>query len=402
MPWKAESLVDHREQFVRDCLAGRFPVTEACQRYDISRKTGYKWLARFLAGGRPGLEDQSRRPDVSPTATAAELVNAIVRLREKHPTWGAKKLLPKLSKKQPNVAWPAPSTVALILRRQGLVTPQPRRRAAARAGGPHHLVVPTRPNMVWTADFKGQFRTQDRRYCYPLTVMDRYSRYLLACHGMLHPTFQETVDCFRHVFERYGLPDVLRTDNGTPFCGVGLAGLSRLAVWWIRLGIRIDRSRPAHPDDNGSHERFHRTLKRETARPPARNCRAQQERFEAFGNEYNYDRPHEALGEVTPGEVYEVSHRPYPARLPDVAYPGHFEVRHVATNGTVSLGATVYFLSETLDGEDVGLEEIDDGLWTVYLSDVPIGRINEQTKSVEPTHERRGDLSVAEPGAGQG
>jgi putative transposase len=394
MPWKAESLVDHREQFVRDCLASRFPVTEACQRYDISRKTGYKWLARFLAGGRPGLEDQSRRPDQSPTATAAELVNAIVRLREKHPTWGPKKLLPKLMKQQPRAAWPALSTMALILRRQGLVTPPHRRSPASPQRGSRHIVVATRPNLVWTADFKGQFRTQDGRYCYPLTVMDRYSRYLLTCHGMLSPTSHETAGCFRRVFARYGLPDVLRTDNGTPFCGVGLAGLSRLAVWWIRLGIRLDRIAPASPQENGSHERFHRTLKRETARPPAAHCRGQNDRFRTWGAEYNEERPHEALGQVPPGEVYEASNRPYPARLPDVAYPGHFEVRHVGSNGTVSLGATAYFLTETLDGEDVGLEEIDDGLWTVYLVDVPIGRINEQTKGVEPTHERRGDLSV--------
>lgn len=394
MPWKAVSIVNHREQFVRDCLARRFTVTEACQRYGISRKTGQKWLARFLASGRPGLEDQSRRPTESPMATPTKVVDAVVELREKHPTWGAKKLLPKLKKKKPPEGeWPAVSTVALILKREGLVTRQPPRRAKPRRA-PRDLVVPTGPNRVWTADFKGQFRTQDRCYCYPLTVMDRFSRYLLACHGMLRPTYEETARCFRAIFERYGLPDVLRTDNGTPFCGVGLARLSRLAVWWIRLGIRLDRIHPASPQENGSHERFHRTLKRETARPPAGTCRRQNDRFDTWGEEYNYERPHEALGQLPPGDVYEVSGRPYPARLPDVDYPGHFEVRHVGSNGTVSLGATVYFLSETLDGQDVGLEEIDDGLWTVYLVDAPIGRINEQTKRVQPTHERGGDWSV--------
>ena len=397
MPWKTVSAVDHREQFVRDCLASRFTVSEACRRYGISRKTGYKWLGRFVANGRQGLGDRSRRPTESPTQTAPELVEPIVAMRKKHPTWGAKKLLVRLKKKDRKAAWPAASTIALILRRNGLVTEGARRRRQLPTGPRRELIVPTRPNMVWTADFKGQFRTQDHRYCYPLTVMDRYSRYLLECHGMLHPTHEETARCFQELFIRYGLPDVMRTDNGTPFCGVGLAGLSRLAVWWIRLGIRLDRIRPAHPDENGSHERFHRTLKRETARPPASTCRTQQQRFDAFGYQYNYERPHEALGQIVPGDIYEASPRPSPARLPEVVYPGHFEVRHVGSNGTISFAAGVYFLSETLDGEDVGLEEIDDGLWTVYLVDVPIARLNERTKAVDPSHERRNDLSVTGP-----
>jgi len=227
--------------------------------------------------------------------------------------------------------------------------------------------------------------------------MDRYSRYLLECHGMLEPTFKETASCFRELFERYGLPDVVRTDNGTPFCGTGLAGLSRLAVWWIRLGIRVDRIHLASPDENGSHERFHRTLKRETTRPPSRNCAAQNLRFGSWGFEYNYDRPHEALGQIPPGEVYEPSTRPFPTRLPEVDYPGHFEIRHVGSNGCLHLGGALFFLSHTLDHQDVGLEEIDDGLWTVYLVDVPIARLNERTKTVEPAHELRTELSITGP-----
>lgn len=394
MPWKAVSVVDHRERFVRDCLGCRFTVSEACRRYGISRKTGYKWLNRFLAQGRDGLRDQSRRPAESPNATQPERVQPIVEMRQKHPTWGAKKLLVRLRKKDRKAVWPAPSTVALILKRNGLVSEKPRRRPQPPPGTRRELIVPTRPNRVWTADFKGHFRTQDRRYCYPLTVMDRYSRYLLECHGMLQMTHEETVACFRELFIRYGLPDMIRTDNGTPFCSVGLAGLSQLAVWWIRLGIRLDRIRPAHPEENASHERFHRTLKRETAQPPESNCRRQQRRFDAFWYEYNYERPHEALGQVVPGDVYEPSGRPWPRQLPEIVYPGHFEVRHVGSNGTISFGARVYFLSETLDGEDVALEEIDDGLWTVYLADVPIARLNQHTKTVEPAHERRNDLSV--------
>jgi transposase InsO family protein len=399
MPWEAVSIVEQREQLVLDCLAGRFAVTEACERYGISRKTGYKWIERFRKNGRAGLEDESRRPDVSPNETPGKVVTAIVELREKHPTWGAKKLLAKLKRKEAKTDWPAPSTVALILKRQGLVTERRRRRHRPGRLERPGVVVATRPNLVWTVDFKGHFRTHDGRYCYPLTVMDRYSRYLLECHGLVRPTYEATARCFRGVFDQYGLPDVLRSDNGTPFCGPGLAGLSRLAVWWIRLGIRLDRIHPASPQENGSHERFHRTLKRETARPPARTCRQQNARFGHWGYEYNYERPHEALGQIPPGEIYEPSARPYPSQLPDPGYPGHFEARHVGSNGTLSLGATVYFLSETLDGQDVGLEEIDDGLWTVYLVDVPIARINERTKTVEPAHERRGDLSVTDSAA---
>jgi transposase InsO family protein len=392
MPWKAVSQVDHREQFVRDCLAERFTVTEACQRYGISRKTGYKWLGRFTANGRDGLMDHSRRPRSSPGETPRDVVEAILDKRRKHPTWGAKKLLGPES--NPATAdWPAPSTVALILTRHGLVTEARRRRSVLPSGPGAALVVPTYPNRVWTADFKGHFRTQDRRYCYPLTVLDGYSRYLLECHGMLGPTGEETARCFRRVFERYGLPDVLRTDNGTPFCGTGLAGLSRLAVWWIRLGIRVDRIAPGSPQQNGSHERFHRTLKRETARPPSRTCAAQNLRFGDWGYEYNYERPHEALGQIPPGEVYEASPRPYPNRLPEVAYPGHFEVRRIGTNGCLHFGGQLYFLSETLEGEDVGLEEIDDNLWTIYLVTVPIARLNERTKTVLPAPERRPDRS---------
>ncbi len=399
MPWKAVSVMDHREHFVRDCLADRFTVTEACTRYGISRKTGYKWLERFENGGRVGLADHSRRPEHSPYATPTPLVHEIVTMREKHPTWGAKKLRPKLEKKDPCASWPAPSTIALILKRTGLVPEERRRRRVHSTGTAREPIAATAPNVVWTADFKGQFRTQDRRYCYPLTVMDRYSRYLLECYGMVRPTLDETARCFRAIFEQYGLPAVLRTDNGTPFCGTGLARLSRLAVWWIRLGIRLDRIHPASPQENGSHERMHRTLKHETARPPAADCRRQNVRFGTWGYEYNYERPHEALGQIPPGEVYAPSTRPYQSRLPEVVYPGHFEVRHVASNGTVSLGANVYFLSETLDGQDIGLEELDDGLWTAYFVDVPIARINQGTKTVEPAPERGGNPPVSDPAA---
>jgi putative transposase len=399
MSWKAVSVVDQREQFAKDCLAERFSIVEACQRYGISRKTGYKWLDRYTAHGREGLEDQSRRPEHSPTQTDPKVVQAILALRERHPTWGAKKLRARLQKTRPNDAWPAESTIARLLKQAGLVEERHRRRAAVASPPRPDLVEATGPNIVWTADFKGQFRTQDGRYCYPLTIMDRFSRYLLDCHGLCRPTGAQTRTRFRALFDRYGLPAVIRTDNGTPFSSTGLAGLSQLAVWWLQLGIRVQRIRPATPSENGRHERFHRTLKRETARPPARHCRAQNERFRSFGDEYNFARPHEALAQRVPGEIYEPSARPYPARLLEPEYAGHFEIRRVGSNGCIHFAAHAYFLTETLEGQDVGLEEIDDRLWTVYFFDLPIARIDERTKRVDAAPERRAHSPVTDRAA---
>ncbi len=244
------------------------------------------------------------------------------------------------------------------------------------------------PNAVWTTDFKGQFLTRDRRYCYPLTVMDAYSRYLLECHGMLQPTGLTTRERFTRLFEVFGLPEVIHSDNGTPFASTGLAGLSRLSVWWLQLGIALDRSRPAHPQDNASHERFHRTLEAETAAPPEANCRRQNEAFDRFGWEYNYERPHEALNFAVPGDLYEPSPRPLPRRLQPPEYPGHWEVRTVTSNGCVKWHCDWVFLTNVLAGHRVGFERVDEELWAVYFGALPIGRFNERERHVYETYER--------------
>lgn len=395
MPWQPVSTMDQKLAFVHDYFRRTFPtMTELCAHYEIAPKTGYKLVHRFEASGRSGLIERSRRPHSCPDATPARLIDAIIGVRRRHPTWGAAKLRRILESRDPRTAWPAPSTIALVLKRNDLVQPRKRRPRVQRAARTTHVVA-TLPNHVWTADFKGQFRTADARYCYPLTVMDRFSRFLLECHGLLRPTEEATRRCFERLFAVFGLPTILRTDNGAPFASTGLAGLSHLSVWWIRLGITLDRIRPGHPEENGSHERFHRTLKRETARPPAGSCAAQQRRFAAFRPEYNYVRPHEALGQVPPGDRYEPSPRTLPMRLPPVEYPGHFEVRSVGPSGNIGWDGVHVFVSHTLRGQRIGFEEIDDGIWAVYFCAQRIGRFDERTKQLQGTHQRRRILRTA-------
>lgn len=386
MSWHLVSAMDARVQFVADYQRQVFSMTELCRRYGISRQAGYETIARYEDLGSAGLAPQSRRPQHSPGATDVEIVKLIKGLRALHPAFGPKKLLHVLRKRHRRSDWPATSTVALILKREGLVTPR-RRRPEPVGHRPTAHIVPTGPNELWSVDFKGQFRTGDRRYCYPLTIADRFSRYLLDCYGMLAPTEAGTFARFRHVFEVFGLPDAIRSDNGAPFASTALAGLSHLAVWWLRLDIRLDRIRPGHPEENGGHEYMHRVLKRETARPPAATCRHQQVRFGEFRSTYNHIRPHEALGQVVPADLYRPSFRSLPAQLPAIQYPGHFEVRRV-TYGSFSWRGHAVFLTHVLNGEPVGLEEVDDGVWTVYFCRQPIGRFDERTNHVTESHEQ--------------
>jgi putative transposase len=402
MPWQPVSAMDQKLQFVHDHYRERFPtMSELCRHYGIARKTGYKFVERFDAEGRKGLAEQSRRPDKCPSATPRKQVKRILALRRRHRSWGARKLLRVLQRRHRATEWPAASTISLILKRAGLVKRR-RCRAAVPTRLPVEHVVASAPNHVWTADFKGHFRTRDGRYCYPLTVMDRFSRFLLECHGMLAPTEEGTRRCFEQLFALYGLPTILRSDNGAPFASTGLAGLSHLSVWWMRLGILLDRIRPAHPEENGSHERFHRTLKRETTRPPAGSCPAQQRRFNSFRAEYNHVRPHEALDQVPPGDLYGPSPRPMPGVLPPIEYPGHFEVRRVGPSGNFGWHGVHVFASHVLRGQDIGFEEIDDGLWAVYFCAQRIARFDERAKRIQRTHERRTIPSHAASAGPQG
>ena len=382
MPWQEQSPMDLRMRFVTDWQSGYWTMTELCADYQISRKTGYKWIDRYDAHGPRGLHDHSRRPHHSPWATASDVVDALVALRRRHPRWGAKKLLVVAARRDPDAAWPSRSTVCDLLKARGLVTA--RRRRGPALPGPAPLAPITGPNDLWTTDFKGEFRTSDGVYCYPLTLRDGFSRFVLRCDALLGRTYEATRHRFERAFAAYGLPVRIRSDNGGPFASTGLGRLSRLSVWWMRLGIEPERIALGHPEQNGSQEQFHAVLKAETARPPASHAAAQQHRFARFSVEYNTERPHEALHDAVPASCYQPSPRPLPRQLPPLEYPGHCERRRVSTMGTISWRNRPVFLSEALAGEDVAFEEVDDGIWTLRFAAVALARYDERHRSIHP------------------
>jgi putative transposase len=376
MPWMETSPVEQRERFICDHRLDLYAMAELCARYGISRKTGYKWLARFDEGGRLGLRDRSRAPHHCPHRIARDVAAVICAARRQHPSWGPAKLLAWLQPRQPGLEWPAVSTAGDLLTRRGLVTKRRRRRQWQHPG-----VVPaltTQPNDLWTADFKGHFRTRNTIYCYPLTVADQHSRYLLACHGLLSTKGVGVRPIFDWLFREYGLPRAIRTDNGVPFATTGIHGLSQLNVWWLRLGIQHQRILPAHPEQNGAHERMHKTLKGEVCRPPQSCLATQQRAFNVFRRLYNDERPHEALGNRPPAALYRPSSRSYTGTLPPVEYPGHFLVKRVTNAGTIRLKKRLLFLSNALQQHPVGLEEVDDGIWSIHFCHVLLGRVDER------------------------
>ncbi len=383
MPWRETSPMEERLALIREYESELFTMTELATQYGISRKTAYKWLGRYDSERAEGLRDRSRRPHASPHATDATLVQALLACRRRHPRWGAKKLLAVVARRQPDAEWPSPSTVCTLLKRHGLI--EARRRRARSLHAPASPVPPiTAVNQVWTTDFKGEFRTGDGRYCYPLTLRDGFSRFVLRCDAFLGRTTALTRHRFERAFRDYGLPERIRSDNGGPFSSPGLGRLSQLSVWWMRLGIVPERIAPGHPEQNGSHEQFHSVLDAETARPPAPNCTAQQQRFRRFRREYNEERPHEALGNQPPADSYIPSGRPFPRRLLPLEYPGHTEVRLVSSNGCVSWNGGPQFVGAALAGEYVAFEEIDDGLWTLYFATVALARYDERHGQFHP------------------
>jgi putative transposase len=390
--------MDQRMQFVADYLTGGFTMTELCERYGISRPTGYAVVARYAAEGPGGLEARSRRPHTSPTATASAIAQAIVACRRKHPDWGPVKVLDALGRQAPDRAWPAASTAGTILKRQGLIGA--RRRRPPRVVAPRPTTPLDQPNAVWTIDFKGEFRTGDGAWCYPLTVMDGCTRYLLACTALAAPRTDPTRRVLEQTFREFGLPARIRSDNGVPFAGpTALARLSRLAVWWIRLGIIPERIQPGCPAQNGRHERMHRTLKRCTTRPAARTRQAQQRRFVAFRREYNEERPHAALRPLTPAMVYVPSARSLPATLPAVSYPAHHDVRRVMSNGCIKWHNRLVSVSSVLVGEEIGCEEIGDGEWGVYFGPVRLGTLDERLGRIRSSGRDLGGRSPATAGS---
>jgi transposase InsO family protein len=372
--------MDQRLRFVTEWRESGESMTELCAHYDISRETGYKWVARFEEGGVAALADRSRRPARCPGQTPDRVVAAVLEARRRHPTWGPKKLL---SRGWPLAVRPGLSTVSLILNRHGLVSARRRRPRPLRSGPPAAAI--DRPNALWTIDFKGQFRTGDGTWCYPLTIVDHWSRYLLACRSLPSVRTDGSRAAVERVFREYGLPERIRSDNGAPFASALAVGrLSLLAVWWIRLGIVPERIQPGCPGQNGRHERLHRTLKRETARPPAATGTAQQRRFQRFRTEYNDERPHEALGQRPPTELYVPSPRPYPRVLPPLEYAAHMLVRRVAPCGSFKWHGRWVPISHTLIGQDLGFAEVDDGRWAVHFASVGLGYFDERTWTIQP------------------
>lgn len=384
MPWNQTTPMSERAKFVRAAEEGVFSMTELCQRFSISRKTGYKWLHRYRKGGLEALQDRSRAPKTIAHRTPEPVESEIVELRKAHPRWGARKLLVVLERRRPELAarygLPAASTTTEILRRHGLLETRRKRRPVTHPGA--NPIQAQAPNDVWTADFKGEFLLGNHRYCYPLTICDSYSRMILACEALTSTRHATAKPVFTRLFQAKGLPQAIRTDNGAPFASVGVHRLSPLGVYFIKLGIRRDLIEPGCPQQNGRHERMHRTLKAETTRPPEATRPAQQQRFDGFRKEFNTERPHEALAMATPASLYVRSPRPMPEHLPDPRYAGHLEVRRVGKSGSFRWRGRFVFLTTVLRHEYVGLEEVDEGLWSVWFYDVLVARYDERTKQL--------------------
>jgi putative transposase len=384
MPWKVTDPMSQRLEFVRAVLHRHRSTRALCREFGISEKTGYKWLERFAQDGPAALADRSHAPRVPAHQVPADVARTICRLRERHPTWGARKLRAILVAKSPAVVWPAPSTITALLKAAGLVQARRHRSRASASRWAHPLTTATRPNDVWAADYKGQFRLGTGAYCYPLTVSDLHSRFVLGCHGLPSTASESAQAQFVRLFTRYGLPQVLRTDNGSPFSAPhALAGLSTLAVWWIRLGIRPERSRLGAPQDNGEHERMHRTLKAEATRPASASFEAQQRRFDRWRQLFNDRRPHEALGQTPPAAHFTASDRPYPRRLPRLDYPAHYELRLVSASGHIRWRSDLLFLTRALSHQYVGLHEIADGQWGIVFGTLQLGIYHDELLAIE-------------------
>ena len=379
MPWKEVRPMDQKVLFMADFMRGGRTFAELCRLYGISRKTGYKLVNRYIEDGLEALQERSSKPHSNPQRTPYAVRNEIIKLRKRgRMKPGPKKIHSLLLKEHSEWDIPSRTTIYNILRKEGLVEPRKRRRRVPPGAKPFEPVG--EPNDVWTADFKGQFITGDGKWCYPLTVMDLQSRYLLGCRGLDGIATESAKDEFERLFRRYGLPRRIRTDNGVPFASRSVGGISRLSRWWIRLGILPERIEPGKPQQNGAHERMHRTLKAGAILPPGRTSAHQQELFDQFCREYNEERPHESLGQEPPASRYQPSARPMPEQLPELEYPGHYWMIRVSSNGVVYFLGDMLYVGNVLKGEHVGMEEIDDGIWDVYFGPVRLGGFNMRDK----------------------
>ena len=388
MPWKETCTMIERMKFVALVEEGEDSMSELCRQFGISRKTGYKLLERYAAEGVDGLRDRSHAPQHHPFAVSEETERRIVALRSEHPSWGPRKLKARLQMIDGQMQWPAASTIGELLHRHGLVMPRRRRVVTPTDVSP--FVNSTGPNDTWCIDFKGWFRTRDGRRCDPLTISDAYSRYLLRCQAVRRVDTRCVQPLLEATLREYGLPLALRSDNGPPFASRGVAGLSRLSIWFIKLGIKPERITPGRPCENGRHERLHGTMQREACQPPEANRRAQQRRFDDFRRVYNGERPHEAIGNATPAMVYRPSPRPYPMRLPQMIYPDHWQVRKVRQTGEIRWRGELVFIGEALAGELIGLNESDEGLWRLHFGRLHLGTLDHRCNFERAGDRRRG------------
>jgi len=381
MPWKECSVMDERLRFVAKLLDGE-SMSDVCREFGISRKTGYKIFTRYKNHGVEALSDRSRRPVRYANQLPLQIETLIVTLKREKPHWGARKIRELLVRRlDGDVRIPAKSTIHAVLHRHGLVNAI-RRRTHRASGTP--LSAGIAPNDLWCADFKGEFKLGNGHYCYPLTVTDHASRFLLVCEALDSTREDTAITAFEQLFLERGLPVAIRSDNGVPFASPNaLFNLSKLSVWWLRLGISIERIRPGHPQQNGRHERMHLTLKKEATRPPGTNSLQQQARFDSFVREFNTERPHEALRMKTPAQLYAASPRPY-AGLPDVTYPLHDRDVVVTACGRICMHRKRINISTVLAGQRVGIKEVDEGIWIVSFMHYDLGFIDLEQKTLQP------------------
>jgi transposase InsO family protein len=381
MPWRASSVMEERLRFVARLLDGE-AMTDVCREFGISRKTGYKIFDRYKQQGLKALSDRSRRPVRYANQLPDQIETLIVQLKAEKPYWGARKIRELLVRRlDGDIRVPAKSTIHAVLDRHGMVK---------RGGGPRHrargtpLSEGTRPNELWCADFKGEFKLGNGRYCYPLTVTDHASRFLLLCEALDSTREQPAITAFESLFRDRGLPLAIRSDNGVPFASPNaLFNLSKLSVWWLRLGIAIERIKPGHPQQNGRHERMHLTLKKEATRPPGLNSLQQQARFDSFVREFNAERPHQALGMKYPAELYTASARSYDG-LPELTYPFHDRDVVVTACGRLCLHRKRINISTVLAGQKLGIKEVDEGIWLASFMHYDLGYFDLEQKTLQP------------------
>jgi putative transposase len=382
MPWKETCAMDEKVQMIGDWLKKEHTISELGEHYQVSRKTVSKWIRRFRDGGVEALKEASCAPYHHPNATAPEIVFQLIETKLRHSKWGPKKVVASLKQKYPETPWPVVSTTQSILRKEGLVNPRKIRRHTPPYNQPFQECL--KPNDSWSIDYKGQFRMGDNRLCYPLTITDNYSRYLLKCHGLHHPRYKDTRPWLERTFREYGLPLAIKSDNGAPFASTGLGGLSRLSVWLIRLQVIPERIELAHPEQNGRHERMHRSLKEAVCQPPKSCLSRQQMAFDHFKTEFNEERPHEALDMKTPASLYEPSRRQFPEKLPPVEYDSWMAVRRVLPSGGIKWRNNYIYVSQALAGEPVGLKQISETTLELWFSSYLLGILDEKTKKVLP------------------